>query len=80
MAQLLAYRAYILRYRLSRTAIAAAPQTGSGGSDWRAVASFDGDSTSMAVEAATATSVASRGSASRSRRSQEQSVPPSRAT
>lgn len=68
MAQLPTYGAYIPRYRLSRTAIAAALQTG-GGSGWRAVASFDEDGTSMAVEAATATSVASRGSASRSRRS-----------
>ena len=68
MAQLLTYGAYTPRYRLSRTAIAGALQTG-GGSGWRAVASFDEDSTSMAVEAATATSVASRGSASRSRRS-----------
>ena len=68
MAQLLTYGAHIPRYRLSRTAIAAALQTGAG-SGWRAVASFDEDSTSMAVEAATATSVASRGSASRSRRS-----------
>jgi hydroxymethylglutaryl-CoA synthase len=68
VAQLLTYRAYTPRYRLSRTAIAAAPQTG-GGNGWRAVASFDEDSTSMAVEAATATSVASRGNASRSRRS-----------
>jgi 3-hydroxy-3-methylglutaryl CoA synthase len=68
VAQLLTYGAYTPRYRLSGTAIAAALQTG-GGSGWRAVASFDEDSTSMAVEAATATSVASRGSASRSRRS-----------
>jgi hydroxymethylglutaryl-CoA synthase len=68
VAQLLTYGAYTPRYRLTRTAIAAALQTG-GGSGWRAVASFDEDSTSMAVEAATATSVASRGSASRSRRS-----------
>jgi len=52
VAQLLTYGAYTPRYRLSRTAIAAALQTG-GGSGWRAVASFDEDSTSMAVEAAT---------------------------
>jgi 3-hydroxy-3-methylglutaryl CoA synthase len=51
VAHLLAYGAYIPRYRLSRTAIAAALQTG-GGRGWRAVASFDEDSTSMAVEAA----------------------------
>lgn len=51
MAQLLAYGAYVPRHRLTRAAIAAALQTG-GGPGWRAVASFDEDSTSMAVEAA----------------------------
>ena len=51
MAQLLAYGAYVPHYRLSRTTIAAALQAG-GGRGWRAVASFDEDSTSMAVEAA----------------------------
>jgi hydroxymethylglutaryl-CoA synthase len=51
VGQLLAYGAYVPRYRLSQGAIAAALQTG-GGRGWRAVASFDEDSTSMAVEAA----------------------------
>ncbi len=51
MGQLLAYGAYIPHYRLGRTTIAAALQAG-GGHGWRAVASFDEDSTSMAVEAA----------------------------
>jgi hydroxymethylglutaryl-CoA synthase len=51
LAQLLAYGAYIPRYRLNRSAIASALRTG-GDRGWRAVASFDQDSTSMAVEAA----------------------------
>jgi len=51
LAQLLAYGTYIPHYRLTRSAIAAALRTG-GGRGWRAVASFDEDSTSMAVEAA----------------------------
>jgi len=51
VGQLLAYGTYIPHYRLGRTAIAAALQSG-GGRGSRAVASFDEDSTSMAVEAA----------------------------
>lgn len=51
MGQLLACGAYIPHYRLGRTAITAALQTG-GGPGWRAVASSDEDSTPMAVEAA----------------------------
>jgi 3-hydroxy-3-methylglutaryl CoA synthase len=51
LAHVLAYGAYIPHYRLTRSAIAMALRTG-GGRGWRAVASFDEDSTSMAVEAA----------------------------
>ena len=51
MRGILAYGAYLPRYRLSREAIAAA-LGGASGKGTRSVASFDEDTTTMAVEAA----------------------------
>ena len=50
-AGIVAYGGYVPTYRLDRAAITAALGTG-GGRGQRAVASFDEDTTSMAVEAA----------------------------